>query len=149
MAYRRARSKQAMQKLVTLSEHTWDPADTFKAIQLTGSEGFDDECIVKRIRSTVQANNNATPEDAYEPMIWTIVQTQTERAPQESDMYDNNLVVATGIVSAGGGSRTYDHSITMRKLSGSSLFLCLQVINTPHGNDFTSTTITQVHYVEG
>ena len=145
---RRARSKQAMQKLVTINQQTWGASDTFKAINLTPAGGFDDECIVKRIRVTIQVNQNSSSDDAYEPLYFSIVQTQTDDTPTINTWLDNNLVVATGIVSAGGGSRTYDHTITMRKLSGSAMFLCLSNPGTFSGSDVEHNVLAQLHYVE-
>ena len=142
---RRARSKQAMQKLITNQlDVAWTASDTFKAIQLTPSVGFDDECIVKRIRMTLalQPSNS----DLFVPFLWTIVQTQDTTAPTESTMYGDNLVVSSGAATPTNPS-VYDHTITMRKLSGSSLYLCINVPGTTT-SDMKFSTIAQVHYVE-
>ena len=142
---RRARSKQAMQKLITRQlDIAWGSSDTFKAIQLTDPAGFDDECIVKRIRITLATTpGNA---DILIPMLWTVVQTQDNNAPTEATMYGDNLVVSSGAATPSTPS-SYDHTITMRKLSGSSLFLCLNVPGTWSGPGKFS-AIAQVHYVE-
>ena len=140
---RRARSKQAMQKLITRQlDIAWSASDTFKAIQLTPSAGFDDECIVKRIRVTVTHQGNVLEP----PILWTVVQTQDTTAPTEATMYGDNLVISSGAATPSTPG-LYDHTITMRKLSGSSLYLCLNVPGTwSQAGEFSA--ICQVHYVE-
>ena len=145
MAYTRARSKQAMQKLITRSIVTWGAGDSFKNLQLTDAAGFDDECVIKRIRCTV----NTDPDnigDENKPVTIAILQTPTNVQPIEADMLEDNLVVVTGMA-APGNMFVYDHTITMRKLSGSSLWLCTQYPLTPSGTP-TVETYTQIHYVE-
>ena len=145
---RRARSKQAMQKLITRNQQTWGDSDTFKTFMLSPAAGFDDECIVKRLRVTIQVNpNDQIVLDGYEPLYWTIVQLQTTDAPTESTMYENNTVIATGIATASNTS-VYDHTITMRKLSGSSVYLCLSNPGTFGSSSVEHNVIGQLHYVE-
>ena len=105
---RRARSKQAMQKLVTRSLDTaWTASDTFKVLQLTDPAGFDDECIVKRIRVTVTHQGNVLEP----PIMWTVVQTQDTTAPTETTMYGDNLVICSGAATPSTPG-SYDHTIT-------------------------------------
>ena len=144
--YSRARSKQAMQKHITRSIVVWGASDTFKATSLlSGGPGFDDEAIVKRFRVTVSTDPNNVGDENM-PLTVAILQTATDTAPVEADLIENNLVVVTGMA-APGNMFVYDHSITMRKLSGSGLWLCTQYPLTPVGTP-TVETYAQVHYVE-
>ncbi len=144
--YTRARSKQAMQKHITRNIVTWGSSETFKVSSLlTGGLGFDDESIVKRIRVTVSTDPDNIG-DENRPLTIAILQTATDSPPVEADMLENNLVVATGMA-APGNIFVYDHTITMRKLSGSGLWLCTQYPTSPSGTP-TVETYAQVHYVE-
>ena len=145
--YSRSRSKQAMQKLVEFDQTSWGAADTFKVIDLTGTGGFDEECIVKRIRVSISIQSSSYPADIDTSLIWSILQTQTDSPPTESDMTENNMVIATGIVTVQNGSITYDHTITMRKLTNSGLWLGLQCPFSFAGTPRV-TTVSQVHFVE-
>ena len=145
--YSRGRSKQAMQKLVEFDQTSWGAVDTFKVIDLTGSVGFEEECIVKRIRISISIQSSSYPADIDTSLIWSILQTQTDSPPTESDMTENNMVIATGIVTVQNGSITYDHTITMRKLTNSGLWLGLQCPFSFAGTPRV-TTVSQVHFVE-
>ena len=145
--YSRSRSKQAMQKLVGSNQTSWGAADTFKVIDLTGTGGFEEECIVKRIRVSISIQSSSYPADIDTSLIWSLLQTQTDSAPTESDMTENNMVIATGLVTIQNGSITYDHTITMRKLTNSGLWLGLQVPLSFAGTPRV-TTVHQVHFVE-
>ena len=148
MAYKRARSKQAMQKFITRGITTWGAADTYKVTSLISgpsSPAFDDEAIVKRIRCTVSTDPDNVG-DENRPLTIAILQTATDTPPIEADMLESNLIVVTGMASPG-DNFVYDHSITMRKLAGSGLWLCMQYPLSPSGTP-TVETISQVHYVE-
>ena len=137
-----------MQKLITVNQQSWGSSDTYKTFALTPSGGFDDECIVKRIRVTIQVNcNQDITQDAYEPLYYSILQLQADTPVPESAMYEQNAVIATGIASAVAPA-VYDHTITMRKLSGSSVYLCLQNPGTFGGSNVESNVVAQLHYVE-
>ena len=142
---RRARSKQAMQKIITQSLSTvWADDRTFLAIQLTDGAGFDDECIVKRIMLTLATSPGTN--DLFKPMLWTVVQTQDVTPPTETTMYGDNLVICSGAATPSMPG-SYNETITMRKLSGSSVWLCLNVPDT-WSQDGEFSAIVQLHYVE-
>ena len=135
-----------MQKQVQFDQREWPDSKTFHALNMTGEvTGFDDECIVKRLISSI----GIFPTDAqdnYNTFTWQIVQTQTDTEPVEGDMYEDNLTIAGGVFQAHSPAH-YDHTITMRKLSGSCVWLLIQC---PGGlrDAVTVTAYTQLHYVE-
>ena len=144
---RRARSKQAMQKDIKQTITHWGASDTFKTQLMTSNAGgFEEECIVKRLRVSLAIKPDVDA-DLSEGVYWAILQTATDSAPVEADLTENNLVVAGGLVTAQ-NAVTYDHTITMRKLRGSAVWLCIQAPNTFSGTPVVSTW-TQMHYVEG
>ena len=135
-----------MQKLVTFDQRTWDSGKTFQAYNMTdATDGFDDECIVKRLISSISIFPTDA-QDNYNTFCWQILQTQTADAPVESDMLEDNLTIAGGLFSPH-SLQIYDHTITMRKLSGSAVWL---VVQCPGGlrDDVVVSTYTQLHYVE-
>ena len=135
-----------MQKHIQFDQRTWDSAKTFQAYNMTdATAGFDDECIVKRLIASI----GIFPTDAqdnYNAFTWQILQTQTNTEPEESDMFEPNLTIAGGVFSPH-SSWSYDHTITMRKLSGSCVWL---VLSCPGGlrDDVVVTAYSQLHYVE-
>ena len=144
--YRRTRSKQAMQKITNDEYDAWSTSQTSAMIALSPTDGFDDECIVKRLRVTCNVRV-ANQDDTYNPLKWYIIQSPTNETPVVNDRLQENLLIAQGMCTGAGGPSTYDHTITMRKLSGSSVWLILYVPDT-----FETTTIVEVqtalHYLE-
>ena len=143
---RRYRSKSAMQKHVTADERQWGSSQTFFVHNLVdASAGFDDECIVKRfiISAGIMPDDS---DDNYQPVFWQILQTQTNTEPVEGDMYEDNLTVAGGVFQPH-SPLVYDHTITMRKLSGSCCWLALQCQSGFRGTPELS-IYGQLHYIE-
>ena len=135
-----------MQKHITFDQREWDAAKTFQAYNMTdATAGFDDECIVKRLIASIGIFPSDS-QDNYNTFTWQILQTQTNTEPVEADMYEPNLTIAGGVFQPHSPS-TYDHTITMRKLSGSCVWL---VISSPGGlrDAVTVAAYTQLHYVE-
>ena len=146
MARKYSRSRQAMQKLITFDQRTWAQGKTFQAYNMTdAAAGFDDECIVKRLISSISIFPTSS-DDNYNTFSWQILQTQTADEPVEADMNQDNLSIAGGLF-APHSLQIYDHTITMRKLSGSAVWL---VLSCPGGlrDDCVVSAYTQLHYVE-
>ena len=144
--YRRTRSKQAMQKITNDEYDEWSTSQTTNFLALSPTDGFDDECIIKRIRVTLNVKV-ADQGDTYNPLKWYILQMPTAQTPVIADRLQENLLVAQGMCTGAGGPSTYDHTITMRKLSGSAIWLVQYVPDT-----FLTATVVEVqsavHYLE-
>ena len=146
MARKYTRSRQAMQKIITSDQREWASSKTFQAYNMTdATAGFDDECIVKRLIGSIGIFPTDS-EDNYNLFNWQILQTQTNTEPVEADMYEDNLTIAGGVFQAHSPAH-YDHTITMRKISGSAVWL---VVQSPGGlRDAVQVgAYTQLHYVE-
>ena len=135
-----------MQKITNDEYDTWSTSDTFNAIAFSPSAGFDDECIVKRLRMTVNVRV-ADQNDTYNPLKWYIIQVPTSATPVLNDKDQENLLIAQGMCTGVGGPATYDHTITMRKLSGSSVWLLQYVPDTFAGDTIVETQLA-LHYLE-
>ena len=145
--YGRSRSKQAMQKLIDVYLSSWNAVQTFDAIQLTPAAGFDDEVIVKRLMvGAALQPQTEFEDDQCKGVLWAILQTQTDAPPSEADMQENNLRVAGGVFNAY-TPLWYNETITMRKLSGSSLWLTFSIPLSLSGTALLTSNV-QVHYVE-
>ena len=148
------KSRQIMQKIVTRQDVAWD-SSTY--IEQTLLATLDEEVTVKRIRF---ASNFIFSDQADVPLVfqWAIIQLQTDAtATTSSSLYaqmtEDNLVIATGTVAGSADYRTvlfeYDHTITMRKLKGSSVWLVVNLQNLASlSGTAVQQTYSQVHYLE-
>ena len=141
----------AMQKLV--QEHYATVSDSSTFAYETISADLDEEVLFKRIRLSI-TNLALTSNARNNPAIvrWALIQADTSITPTAADMADNNRVVATGINNTvlGAGVQTYDHTITMRKLKSSSIYLLYQYAE-PSGASSCSVGVyatCQLHYLE-
>ena len=147
MARRRSGRRQVMQKLI----------DTDTSLRLTGVAPFDsiklitfdEEVIVKRIVLSLSGIMEDTSQFAQ--VHWCIIQSDSEITPDVSDTINGNRVIVGGILPYSGGFSqvaTYDHTITMRKLTNSAVYLLvsLKSASSLDGLDFVA--YTQLHYLE-
>ena len=144
-----------MQKYIARTETAWD-SNTF--VEQTLLCELDEEVTVKRIRlaSNFVLSDQA---DATQVFEWAIVQVQTDAlatvsAAVYNQMTEDNLVVATGTIVGSaaipGLLLEYDHTITMRKLKGSSVWLIvnLQDIDGSLAGTAVQHVYSQIHYLE-
>ena len=149
------KSRQIMQKYIARTETAWDSSTYVEQTLLCE---LDEEVTVKRIRihSNFVLSDQA---DALQVFEWAIVQVQTDAlatipAPLYNQMTEDNLVVATGTIVGSaaipGQVLEYDHTITMRKLKGSSVWLIMNLQDT--GSSLAGTAVqhvySQIHYLE-
>ena len=120
----------AMQKFI--QEHYAALTDIAPFAYETVSSDLDEEVLFKRIRLSV-AIVARTLETSQSPLAvrWSLIQADTAITPANTDAVDDNRCIVQGVfsLSAGTGSMEYDHTITMRKLKSSSIYLCLQIMN--------------------
>ena len=156
MAGRRGyRSRQAMQKIVTVGESPCPALQQFFYLRLAD---FDEEVIVKRIRLSVALTNDdgiPNPGDVV-PWKWAIIQTDTLQAPTMVDFAADTRIIATGLLGItpstyfeAGPSLLYDHTLTMRKLKETAVWFIWQKCNDdPPSESLTACFYSQIHYLE-
>ena len=146
------RSRQVMQKFVDRISTDWD---TTTFLESTVLAVFDEEVTVKRIRvSSYLDFSDANDKDLM--FQWAILQLQTENpaltpAGVYNQMTEDNLVIVTGQFEPGSYPFIeYDHTITMRKLKGSSLYLIVNLadVGTSLAGTARQYTYSQTHYLE-
>ena len=142
----------AMQKIVQEHFSELTDSDIFEAETITND--LDEEMIFKRIRISVAGlPTNQAAAAAPSVLRWALVQADTTITPTVSDMTDDNRVICTGNLQVSGGNGdtdVYDHTITMRKLKGSSLYLLWELINATGASSLTYRVYStvQLHYLE-
>ena len=152
MVRRGRKSREIMQKLIIRDGVDWDSSQ-YLASRLLAE--FDEEVTVKRIRFSA-ALSFTDQADLNRTYQWAIVQIPTDALALTqsgifAQMTEANLVVVTGTwnPSDGGSQLEYDHTITMRKLKGSSLWLILNLADALSlAGTAKQYTYSQVHYLE-
>ncbi len=156
MAGRRGyRSRQAMQKIVTVGETPVPLGQQFFYLRLSD---FDEEVIVKRIRlSFALVNNDVIPNPGdVRPWKWAIIQTDTLQAPTTVDFAAETRIISSGLLGItpatyfeAGPSLLYDHTLTMRKLKETAVWFIFQKCNDdPPLESLTGCFYSQIHYLE-
>ena len=141
----------AMQKIV--QEHYAQVTDSSSFAYETISADLDEEVLFKRIRLNIGTIPETANAKSFPSVVrWALIQADTGITPVTADMSDDNRVVASGMnqVSLGSSVETYDHSITMRKLKGSSIYLLYHVYE-PSGASSLDVGVyatAQLHYLE-
>ena len=143
-------AKQGMQKQV--QEHYANTTDSAVFAFETITSDLDEEVLYKRIRlnlSSIALDQATLAATSYIVINWTLIQADTAITPTNADMSDNNRVVVTGQYNLQTGTQTYDHTITMRKMKGSSLYLLWELQN-PTGATLSvgNYAYVQLHYLE-
>ena len=141
----------AMQKIV--QEHYATVTDSATFAFETISADLDEEVLFKRIRVSLSALPTSTNAKANPAIVrWALIQADTSITPTAADMYDDNRVVATGICNSvlGSSVQTYDHTITMRKLKSSSIYLLYSYAEPTGASSCTvgMYATCQLHYLE-
>ena len=147
MSRRRSGRRQVIQKLI----------NTDTALRLTGVAPFDyiklatfdEEIIVKRI--VLSLSGIMEDVDQFAQVHWSILQADTEITPLTGDTVDGNRVIIGGILTFSGGfsqPATYDHTITMRKLTNSAVYLCVSLKSATSLDGLDFVAYTQLHYLE-
>ena len=147
MSRRRSGRRQVIQKFV----------ESDQSIRLTGAEPFDsiklvtfdEEVIVKRIVSSIVGIMSDPSE--YAAVHWSIIQADTEITPSPLDTIDGNRVIIGGLIVYSGGfsqPADYDHTITMRKLSNSAVYLCFALKSASSLTGLDVYAYSQLHYLE-
>ena len=145
-----ARKRQGMQKYV--QEHYANTSDSSTFGFETISADLDEEVLFKRIRincSSIPLDQSTLAAISYVVINWALIQADTAITPAAADMSDNNRVIVTGQYNLLTGTQTYDHTITMRKLKSSSIYLLWELQNPTNATlSVGNYAYLQLHYLE-
>ena len=143
-----------MQKIVKDMRNTWPAGTSFLYLKLAE---FDEEVIVKRIRASLYVTTDVTPDlGDLVSWKWAIIQTDTTQDPTSTDFIADTRIIATGLfsphtiqASPWSDPLLYDHTLTMRKLKETAVWLIFAKCDQSSiDEELKSCAYTQIHYLE-